>query len=198
MSKSLVSPDLTVKDFSGYCLRFTQSVWGAPVAHPTAWAAWEATTMKHETRDLPDVPVPIWFDWTGDIGSGVKRYGHAATWVPGQGVFTSPPSGYGNKWYPTLEAQERAYGIKFVGWSEDINTLRVAEFSNTPTPTRKKKQMGAFYRTPDGSIYYQDKPNTAFTGLILPTWLAYEANGAKYYEISESDMNVLLGKYGTY
>lgn len=67
-----------------------------------------------------------------------------------------------------------------------------------PTPTRKKKQVGAFYRTPDGGIMFQREPNTAFTAIALPTWLAYEANGARYYDISQADMDVLVGKYGTY
>lgn len=91
------------------------------------------------------------------------------------------------------------WGVMVSGNWVDPASLNPVPFDQPkPSPTRKKKQMGAFYRTPDGGIMYQREPNTAFTAIALPTWLAYEANGARYYDISQADMNVLLAKFGTY
>lgn len=124
----LVSPNTSVQDYAGWCLRFTQAVYGAPARFPTAWEAWLNTSLKHTDRDLPSVSVPVWFESWGDFGFGeYKNWGHACAWIPGRGILSSPASGYGQTWFSSIEDAERRWGMKFAGWSEDINGLRVAQ-----------------------------------------------------------------------
>lgn len=202
--RQLVSPNLGVVDGAGWCLRFTQSVWGAPARYESAWYAWTATQKKHSAAEpLPeDAGVVVWFSHYGTYGNPPRydNWGHVVSWIPGSGFLSSPTSGTGQKWLATIQDVERTFNSTYVGWSEDINGLQVAEYYDTPTPTptRKRKKMGAFYRTPDGGIMYQDKPNTAFTAIDLPTWLAYSANGNVYSEVSQSDMARLVARFGTY
>lgn len=193
--QALATPNLAVTDGAGWCLRFTQSVWGAPAMYESAWKAWEATQLKHfTTESLPDVPCVVWFSHWGNYGY-YANWGHVVTFVPGKGFLSSPTSGVGQTWLLTIDQVERTFNSQFAGWSEDINGLRVAEYIDTPT--RKKKKMGAFYRTPDGGILFQAEPNTPFTAIDLPTWSAYAANGNSYSDISAEDMARLLAKYGS-
>ena len=60
--KQLVGANYNTQDWAGYCLRFTQSVYGAPVKYPTAWDAWLNQSGKHADRNMPNVDVPIWFE----------------------------------------------------------------------------------------------------------------------------------------
>lgn len=132
MSTQLVTPDLTVKDGAGWCLRFTQTVWGAPARYESAWQAWEATEHKH-TDALPDVAVPVWFEHWGNYGY-YANWGHVVSYVPGMGFLSSPTSGVGQVWLPDIASVERTFNSKYVGWTEDINGLRVADVSDNPKP----------------------------------------------------------------
>lgn len=122
--KQLVSPNLNVTGQSGWCLWYTQESYGVPHIYDTAWEAWLATQFKHETIDLPDVSVPVWFDyWENDI-----RYGHSAFYVPGQGVYSSPYNSYtSHAVLQSIEEVERIYGVTYVGWSEDISGVKIVE-----------------------------------------------------------------------
>ena len=133
-----VAPNTGTQDYAGFCLRFTQSVFGAPVAHPTAWEAWLVQEGKHEDRNLPDVAVPLWFESWGTYGFGeYKNWGHACVWIPGRGILSSPGSGYGQTWFSSIEQAEARWGMKFVGWTENLNGLQVASWSgdSAPAPT---------------------------------------------------------------
>lgn len=134
MSRQLVQPDTTVTDGAGWCLRFTQSVWGAPAKYESAWYAWTATQFKH-TEPLPeDIAVVVWFSHYGTYGNPPRydNWGHVVTYVPGQGFLSSPQSGIGQKWLATIQDVERAFNSTYVGWSEDINGLRVASYYPEP------------------------------------------------------------------
>lgn len=202
MNQQLVQPNLGVQDGTGWCLRFTQSVWGAPARYKSAWDAWQATTLKHDkTEALPsDVSVICWMEHWGSYGEVVTswgNWGHVVTYVPGRGFLSSPARGVGQLWLGTMAEVERTFNAKYVGWSEDINGRRVAKIDNTPQPKDEDMAQGAFYRAPTGKIVWQEKPNTVLIPLELVTWVAYAANGNKYADISQKDFDALLKKYGT-
>ena len=159
MNTQLVTPNLSTQDNAGFCLRFTQTVWGAPVRYATAWEAWEATQLKHSvTENLPtDVGVLVWLDHYGTYGGVTGQYGHVVSWIPGKGYLSSPTNGYGQKWLGSIEEVERAYNAVYVGWSEDINGLQVATINQKPKPkTRKEepKMMLCHKPQPDGSLMF--------------------------------------------
>jgi hypothetical protein len=132
----LVQPNTSVQDGTGWCLRFTQSVWGAPARYNSAWDAWNATQHKHTDRVMPSDSVPVWFSHYGSYGTPATygNWGHVVSWIVTEKKFlSSPAKGYGQQWLNSIEEVERVYNSKYVGWSEDINGLRVAN-TNTPTP----------------------------------------------------------------
>ena len=70
-----------------------------------------------------------------------------------------------------------------------------------PQPIGEDMAQGAFYRVRAGDpgaggIFWQEKPNTAFTAISLPTWTAYAAQGNKYADLSKADVDALIKKYG--
>ena len=161
MNSQLVSPITSTTDSAGFCLRFTQTVWGAPVRYATAWQAWENTQIQHSpAENIPtDVGVVVWFDHWGTYGGEYGQYGHVVSWVPGVGYLSSPLGGYGQKWLGSIEEVERAYNCTYVGRSEDINGLRVAGVNDSqPTPVKKKKDktkmMLAHLPQPDGTLLF--------------------------------------------
>lgn len=155
----IVAPRTGTVDGAGWCLRFAQSVFGAPVAHPSAKAASEATKYRHATRTLPNASVLLWFDHWGTYGGVYANFGHVAVWVPGKGILTSPYyKAHGQEWYGSIADIERIFKAKFLFWSEDINGLRVVKpaaleptqrqaHSSAPVkrrekPTTKSKDLG--------------------------------------------------------
>ena len=146
MSKQLVNPNPNVTDAAGFCLRFTQTVWGAPVRYNTAWDAWKATKLKHVGEFLPDVAVPIWFDHWGTYGGVYGQYGHVVTYFPGRGFLSSPTSGVGQNWLKDIQHVERVYNSKYVGWSEDINGLRVAEIGDDELNDEQNNALMSVYK----------------------------------------------------
>ena len=161
----LVQPDVSVTDSAGMCLRFTQSVWGAPVRYNSAWDAWNATTIKHDVNEnIPnDVGVLVWFEHWGTYGY-YANWGHVVSWIPGRGYLSSPTNGVGQRWCSSIQEVERLFNSKYVGWSEDINGLRVAEI-NKPKPveiigetemTLIKANNGTHFLVRDQEILYVD------------------------------------------
>lgn len=143
MSKQLVAPNPDVQDYAGMCLQFAQTVFGAPAKYDSAWEAWNATQFKHDiSENVPnDISTLIWFEHWGSYGDeGHEVYGnwgHVVTFVSGRGYLSSPAGKlgtYGQSWFATISEVERAFNSKYVGWSEDINGLRVAEYAATPSP----------------------------------------------------------------
>lgn len=128
-----------VVDRPGMCLRYAQSFFGAPVAHRSAWHAFQHVEHRHGPKTpLPDVPVPVWFSHYGTYNDGLGPYdgnsygwgnwGHVAIHVPGDAIYTSPASGNeGFERYATIAQIERVFNSTYAGWSEDLNGLRVAE-----------------------------------------------------------------------
>lgn len=131
MGIQLVQPNTSVTDGAGWCLRFTQSVWGAPARYNSAWDAWNATEYKHYNREMPTESVIVWFSHYGSYGTppSYANWGHVVSYISGRGFLSSPGSGVGQKWLATIEEVERVFNAKFVGWTEDINGLRVAKIS---------------------------------------------------------------------
>ena len=141
--QQLVAPNLGTTDGAGWCHRFARNVFGAPMGYNSAWEAWQATEYKHPTSEpLPSgAAVLLWFSHYGTYGSPPTygNWGHVAIHVPGIGIYTSPGYGYGQEVWTTIGQIESRFASKYVGWSEDINGLRVAAPS-TSTPDGQEEE----------------------------------------------------------
>lgn len=159
MWQQLVSPNLDAQDNPGWCLRFVQTVFGAPAYHPTATSAWIDTTDKHYERDMPGVAVPVWFSWWGTIDGTNQDWGHVVAWIPERGQFLSSPKrwsdGWGQAWFDSIEDVESFLGASYNGWTTDINGLSVAQWVADPelAPNQRQAAGDAVNRrvTPDRS-----------------------------------------------
>lgn len=116
--RQVVTPNLNVPTSIGMCLKYVQDAFGSGWAGSYALQGWnDIVQNKHADWYIPlDVYVPIWFDgeWNGE------QLGHVAIYYNGQ-VFSSP---YSDKTtydkLGSINEVERIYGMKYIGWSEDI------------------------------------------------------------------------------
>lgn len=201
--QQLVQPDTSVQDYAGFCLRFVQSVNGSPARYASAWDAWLATTLKHETRDLPDVSVPCWFEHWGTYGEPptYANWGHVVQYVPGRGFLSSPVGRlgtYGQSWFGTLEEVERTFNAKFVGWSEDINGLQVAQNTYTPDVQPGEENMYAVASYADGWAGFWNM-TTGQVGHIdtVEEWNRIAGNLKVWKFADQADFNAWKAKYAT-
>ena len=105
---------LAVSGLSGWCLNYARRAFNVGPKYANAWQAWGKTSFKH-TELLPNVAVPVWFRW-GSLG-------HVAVWFPGVGVKTTARGGM--RVFKTPQEVAKFIGGTYVGWSEDINGVRV-------------------------------------------------------------------------
>lgn len=136
---SHVTPNLEVQDEAGFCLRFTQTVFDAPVMYATAWEAWENAHNQEPEAGFPaDVSVPVFFSYFADLdGTGVKNWGHVCARIPGRGYLSSPGQGYGQAWFGSLEEVETYFNAKYVGWAQYLNGKPICTWEEdaAPAPT---------------------------------------------------------------
>jgi hypothetical protein len=169
MARQLVNPNFSIAENAGWCLSYARRVFGAPVVEWSAWQGWMMTEHPHEDRNFPaGVSVPVWFDWTGDVGDGnILRYGHVAVRRSDGKVWSSPLSGYGAAWFNSVDDLTRAFGngMRYVGWSEDISDVKVIELGE-PMDKITKEQEQVLAQMQTGSNPGKDY-NYQFTGLTL-------------------------------
>lgn len=131
------SPDLGTEDYPGWCLRFTQTAWNAPVMYYCARESWDNSGFQH-TDGLPSVAVPVYWSWWGTINGETRDWGHVAVLLPDGRVLSSPltwAQGYGQTIASSVDEVSNILGATFLGWTEDINGLRVVDWSDDPQPS---------------------------------------------------------------
>lgn len=139
------APNLDAVAYPGQCLWLVEEAYNTPEPFTSMFAtardSWDASAFKHETNEMPGVPVPVYFSWTGTIDGVTKDWGDCRIFVPGRGVFGSPlnwDDPLGNAWVADLNEVERLIpGAKYLGWTEDISGFRVVDYvepETTPAP----------------------------------------------------------------
>jgi hypothetical protein len=101
---------------AGYCLRNVRLGYDIPALYNDAWTAW-LNTQQHRNRNFPAGDIPLFYDYTDSRGN---RYGHINVRYRDGRVWND------GRWFSSLSAFESAWGnVKFVGWGESINNVRV-------------------------------------------------------------------------
>lgn len=130
------TPNYSVEETVLWCLRHVRRIYGINALHPDAWTAWLNAKHRHTTRTLPNVSVPVFFEWGAQ--------GHIVSSQPGVGLWSTPLSGHGHKLYKTIEEVERAIGCRFVGWSLDLNGVMVAKQVTVATQEQEEEEMSKY------------------------------------------------------
>jgi len=164
------------QDQAGFCLRFQQRVFpGSPVTYyPTARSAWDNAVQHPGEYPNNDAVVPISYSWVGTINGVYQDWGHAAVWFPGRGVLSSPGSGYGQQWFSSIDELGRAWGLTYLGWSEDVGGFRVVDGSADPAPAPAPSPVGQTYTV---------EPNDTLWGISE----LFYGTGTRYPEIAAAN-----------
>lgn len=111
---------------AGYCARWTREQYGiAPSGDVDgdgdvdAVDAWERATLRHTDRNPPP-GVPVY--WSG----GRNGHGHLAMSWPGGMIRGTDSPIRGRIGTVTLGYPEKDWGLRYLGWSEDLNGVLIA------------------------------------------------------------------------
>jgi hypothetical protein len=131
MYKQLRTPDFTTVGTLGNCLQYARNVFDIPSKYPSAWEGWQ-NTDQHKDRKFPkNVAIALWFKHYGSYGvpPKYKNWGHIVIYRPTTKKFYSSPYQYGQKFaiLDSIEEVERTYKADYVGWSTEINDVKVAK-----------------------------------------------------------------------
>jgi hypothetical protein len=103
----------------GYCLQQTRMWCGINARYGDAATAWRNTNDRHPGNRNPPRGAAVY--WTG----GSKGYGHIATSLGGGKVRSTDAGGSGKVATVDLGWVERRWGLKYAGWSWDINEVTI-------------------------------------------------------------------------
>lgn len=136
-------PRYTVRVDAGMCYDYGEQVFNIDSAViPTAWSGWETAKKKHKNRNFPKgVTVPLFFEWTGNIGYGIYSYGHLAVRDASGTLYSSPGYGFGYMKFNTIEELENYFGggMEYVGWTEDMSGYTIVKKKPTKGETMLDK-----------------------------------------------------------
>lgn len=124
------------QDWAGSCLSFVTHSFSVPNLYGSAWDAW-CNSIQHGDRNFPDgVAHPIWFEHWGTYGDPptFKNWGHTCVRFSDGRILSSPGSGFGQQWFNSIEQVESWFNCRFVGWSEDVNGVKVIQYSEPEIP----------------------------------------------------------------
>lgn len=142
------------RGYGGLCLKHAREAYGVAARYAYARQAWQATKHRHPQTTLAGVPVGalLWMD------SSWSKYGHVAIYT-GNGKMATTDSAKATTQHVTVQSWLNA-GWRLLGWSEDINGVRVAPTGNPSPPVAS----GDLYLGVKGSEVgnYQREMNRVF------------------------------------
>jgi hypothetical protein len=152
---------------AGYCLQNVRLGYSIPALYNDAWQAWN-NTEQHKNRNFPTGDVPLYYDYTD---SGGNRYGHINVRLADGRLWND------GSIFASLEAFENTHrNVKFVGWGESINNIKVIKQGDFMTEdgvrfgylatTRKQPTTGQLK-------YWIGRPSVEFTSALYQLSDAY-------------------------
>ena len=107
------------KDWTGMCLQFVRSCFDVGPVAPSAIAGWKAARLRHELGDLDKIPagVPVWW--------ATGQFGHVALSIGDGKCISTDILRRGKPDVVAIGTIADRWGARFLGWSEDINGVRI-------------------------------------------------------------------------
>lgn len=106
----------------GYCLREVRECYAVGRRYTDAAGAWSMARHKHPETDPRKIPRGVPVFWTG----GAEGHGHVAIATGWRGLCWSTDilrPGYFDR--VPIELITQKWGLRLVGWTEDLNGVRV-------------------------------------------------------------------------
>lgn len=103
----------------GYCLRYVREQWEVAALYPSAIEAWQAARFKHPGDRNPPPGAPCFY--------AGGSYGHIVINCPGThlGIRSTDCFSSGHVSDTDIAWCERNWGYPYLGWTEDLNGVRV-------------------------------------------------------------------------
>lgn len=105
----------------GYCLRFVRTCWEVGPLYASAIEAWNGARYKHPGDRTPPVGAPCYYQG--------GQYGHIVLFCPPghKGIRSTDCPSATVVSDAELSWCEQAWGYRYLGWTEDLNGIRVIE-----------------------------------------------------------------------
>lgn len=137
-----------------WCLQNVRQGYGIPAKWDYALLDWQ-NNVQHKDQNFPSgCSVPVYFNWTGNVGGVTKNWGHIAVRLADGRIWTD------GKYYANVSALSTNYlrGGSYLGWGELVNNVRVVtqEVSMAGINDDVSRQIGWHFMGRNG---YDGKPN---------------------------------------
>lgn len=131
------------KDWTGMCLNFVRTCFNIAPLYASAYAAWTHAQHRHVGDRTPPVGVPLF--WKG----GSHGYGHIALSAGNGLCWSSDVRRTGYVDLVKISSIETAWGQEYLGWSEDLNGVRIYTPTDDggprgPWPFNSRDKLGPF------------------------------------------------------
>lgn len=114
----------------GYCQQYVRTAFDVGSYYGTAAAAWAGAEHKHRVTHEAACPRGVPVFWTG----GSHGYGHVALSIGNGLCISTDAGGAGRVAVVNIDSLTARWGLRFEGWAEDINRVRVF----TPRPPKPR------------------------------------------------------------
>ncbi|MCA9329555.1 hypothetical protein KDA11_02835, partial [Candidatus Saccharibacteria bacterium] len=104
-----------------WCLQNVRQGYGIPAKWDYALLDWQ-NNVQHKDQNYPSgCSVPVYFNWTGNVGGVTKNWGHIAVRLADGRIWTD------GKYYANVSTLSTNYlrGGSYLGWGELVNNVRV-------------------------------------------------------------------------
>lgn len=148
------------RGYIGLCLMFVRICFGIDAKYPSAADAWANAKYKHRTTNIGGIPTgaPVFFSIPGN------KYGHVAVYLGG-GKFRTNYSARGT--VVTASLSDNVFNtMKMLGWTEDINGVKIPGLTSTGDKGLKPGDSGARV------LKLQQEMNKAF-----PSYSKFDGDG---------------------
>jgi hypothetical protein len=108
-----------VKDYTGLCLQFVRMAFGLGAGFASAKAAWQGAKFQHKTTDANTIPRGVPVFWA------VGEFWHVALSLGGGLCLSTDVRRRGRVDIVRIDSIRTAWGAQLLGWTEDLNGVRV-------------------------------------------------------------------------